>query len=270
MPLEVLTRRPETATLRPTPLLFIHGAWHGAWCWEVFFMPYFASKGYACYALSLRGHGKSDNDKSLRWTGIRDYVADVLQVTAQIEAETGVRPVVIGHSMGGYVVQKYLEKYTTPAAVLLASIPSGGILPFVFRMTRHYPVQMLKIFTQLRGYPLVATPELAKKHFFSDEVPLETVNEYHKQIQDESFLITLEASMLNLPRPGKVRAKNIPMLVIGAVDDNVFTVREEQNTAKAYGTRAEIFPNLAHDVMLEPRWQAVADRILDWLDERGL
>jgi alpha-beta hydrolase superfamily lysophospholipase len=40
--------------------------------------------------------------------------------------------------------------------------------------------------------------------------------------------------------------------------------------ARAYNTTVEIFPDMAHDMMLEPDWQKVADRILGWLTERGL
>jgi pimeloyl-ACP methyl ester carboxylesterase len=32
-------------------------------------------------------------------------------------------PVLIGHSMGGFVVQKYLEKYQAPGAVLMCAVP---------------------------------------------------------------------------------------------------------------------------------------------------
>jgi len=32
-------------------------------------------------------------------------------------------------------------------------------------------------------------------------------------------------------------------------------------------TEAEIFNDMAHDVMLEAGWQSVADRILGWLEE---
>jgi alpha-beta hydrolase superfamily lysophospholipase len=36
-----------------------------------------------------------------------------------------------------------------------------------------------------------------------------------------------------------------------------------------YGAQAEIFPNMAHDMMLEKDWESVAKRILDWLKEKG-
>jgi hypothetical protein len=29
----------------PVPLLFVHGAWHGAWCWDEHFLDLFADKG---------------------------------------------------------------------------------------------------------------------------------------------------------------------------------------------------------------------------------
>jgi hypothetical protein len=42
--LEVISRQPERRRFK-TPLLFVHGAWHGAWCWEEKFLPYFADRG---------------------------------------------------------------------------------------------------------------------------------------------------------------------------------------------------------------------------------
>ena len=36
------------------------------------------------------------------------------------------------------------------------------------------------------------------------------------------------------------------------------------------GPEAEVFPDMAHDMMLEPNWKQVAERIVDWLQERGL
>ena len=41
-------------------------------------------------------------------------------------------------------------------------------------------------------------------------------------------------------------------------------------TAQTYQTEAEFFPNMGHNMMLEPGWQAVAERIDGWLTGRGL
>lgn len=48
--LEVIERGSGTAT-HPVPLLFVHGGWHGAWCWENF-LDFFADAGYRAVAMS--------------------------------------------------------------------------------------------------------------------------------------------------------------------------------------------------------------------------
>ena len=70
---------------------------------------------------------------------------------------------------------------------------------------------------------------------------------------------------LDLPKPEKVKT---PLLVLGAARDNMIGPREIEATARAYNTQAEIIPDVAHNSMLERNWQAVADRILAWLNER--
>ena len=259
MHLEIITRRPAGQP-RPAPLLFVHGAWHGAWCWDEHFLPYFADHGYEAHALSLRGHGKSAGN--VRWASALNYVTDVEQVARSLPRP----PVVIGHSMGGYVVQKYLEQNRAPAAVLLAPIPSFGILPFLLRLLRHDPLALLKSLLQLNPYPIIGSPERVRRYFFSD-LPPAAIQTYFERMQSESFRMVLDASLLNLPRPVRVTA---PMLVMGAANDAVFPQREVITTAQTYGARAEIFPDMAHDMMLEPGWQSVADRILAWLAERDL
>jgi alpha-beta hydrolase superfamily lysophospholipase len=64
--------------------------------------------------------------------------------------------------------------------------------------------------------------------------------------------------------------KRVPMLVLGAELDAIVTPRETRSIAAVYGTEAEVFPDLAHDMMLEPRWPAVAERMLSWLTTQKL
>jgi pimeloyl-ACP methyl ester carboxylesterase len=68
---------------------------------------------------------------------------------------------------------------------------------------------------------------------------------------------------LDLPRPERVTA---PLLVLGAEHDGCFTQDEVHATAQAYRTEAEVFPNMGHNMMLEPGWETVADRIHAWLE----
>ncbi len=73
--LELLERRPAKPRLK-TPVLFVHGAYTGAWCWEDYFLPYFAEQGIHAFAVSLRGHGRSEGRQMLAATSLADYVDD--------------------------------------------------------------------------------------------------------------------------------------------------------------------------------------------------
>ena len=60
------------------------------------------------------------------------------------------------------------------------------------------------------------------------------------------------------------------MLVLGADKDMAISKHEVESTAREYGTQAEIFSGIAHDMMLETGWQSVADRVINWLAEQRL
>jgi pimeloyl-ACP methyl ester carboxylesterase len=249
----------------PVPLLFVHGGWHAAWCWDEYFLDFFADKGYRALALSLRGHGRSPTPKPLRACSVADYVDDVASVADNLST----RPVVIGHSMGGFVVQKYLESRDAPAAVLVATVPARGALGAALRRIKRYPWNTMRAALTGKSLRAVAsTPQLCRESFFSAHTPGPQVLQYHARLQEESARATwLDMMMLNLPRPKKVTT---PLLVVGAECDAMFTPSEERTTARAYRTEAEIFPDIGHDMMLEPGWAAVAERIHMWLGTRGL
>lgn len=262
MELEIITEQPKSKP-RPTPILFVHGTWHGAWCWEEYFLPYFAKRGYTSHALSLRGHGTSEGAERLRWTRISDYVADVAQIVGQLPRT----PILIGHSMGGLIVQKYLETRTVPAAVLLASVPLKGVLRTTLRIALRHPLCFLKTNLTLSLYPIIGKPKLTREAFFSADISSGKLNEYFDRMQDDSYFAFLDMLIFSLPNPKKVTTD---LLVLGAEDDTIFHTDEVEATASAYNTKPEIFPKMAHDMMLETDWQAVADHILEWLRVKQL
>lgn len=262
MKLEIISRVPAREQ-HPTPLLFIHGTLHTASCWEVHFLDYFAHHGFSSHAVNLRGHGNSEGREKLRWTRIADFVEDITNVVRQLPSP----PVLIGHSMGGFIIQKYLEEYDSPAAVLLSSPAPSGLLPTAIRNARRHPLAFAKVSLTLSLLPLFATPQLAREAFFSDDVPDDQMLEYWKQMQDDSFVAFLDMVALDLPRPAKVKT---PVLVLGVARDNMIAPSEIEATGRAYHTQAEIIPDAAHNSMLERNWQSVAERILAWLEGREL
>jgi len=262
MNLEFLHERPG-AQSKERPILFVHGKWQGAWCWREHFMPYFAQKGYDVYAINLRGHGGSEGRKKLRWHSIADYVEDVGWAVKQIEEV----PIIVGHSMGAFITQKYLETNQIPAAVLLTPVPYFGLWKPTWDLFRRRPWLVIKAVGTMSLYPVVDPLEIARENLFSREMADNEVKEYQEQMQDESFRAYIDELGLNLAHPNRIQT---PMLVIGAENDALIPKETVQSTARAYHTEAIFLPDTAHNVMLESTWQFAADHVLNWLNGRGM
>jgi len=258
--LEIIARH-SVESERRTPLLFIHGMMHGAWCWDAHFLGYFARHGFDAYAVNLRGHGNSEGRQSLRWVRIADYVDDVAEAVGRLATA----PVLIGHSMGGFVIQKYLEDHTAPGAVLLSSPSPRGLVGTALRIACRRPLVFAKVNAALSLLPVIATSQLTREAFFSRDFPEDELQTYQAQMQDESYRAFLDMVALDLPGPARVKR---PVLVLGAARDNMLERAEIEATARAYQAEWDIIPDVAHDSMLETRWQSVAARILAWLNER--
>ena len=113
------------------PLVFVHGAFAGAWCWEEYFVPYFTALGWPTVTFSLRGHGASEGAGLLDMASLSDYADDLRRVLATLDQPA----VLVGHSMGGMVVQKVMEDHEAAAMVLLASVGPWGLLESAWHMS---------------------------------------------------------------------------------------------------------------------------------------
>jgi pimeloyl-ACP methyl ester carboxylesterase len=245
----------------PTPLLFVHGGWHDAACWANF-VDYFADAGYRAVAMSLRGHGGSPAGKPFHLCSIADYIDDVGSVADSL----GGPPILVAHSLGGFVVQRYLENHDAPAAVLVASVPPQGVLGLAARIWTRHPWVSLRSLPvgNLTGF--IGTPPLVREHLFSADTPQDIVESCAARVQSEAVRASLVDPLFRRVRTTRV---STPMLVLGAADDGMVTNAEVRATARAYRTEAELFDGLGHNMMQEPGWVSVAERIDAWLQTLG-
>ena len=242
------------------PVLLVHGAWHGAWCWSGF-QDHLAAKGLNSFAVNLRGHGGRPNPRSLRRTRVSQYADDVSAAVDQIKDNTGLVPVIVGHSMGGLVTQKVLERRDDiPHAVLLASVPPQGVWRTTLDILLKHPIDFLMVNLTLSLWPLVDTPEKAKRLFFSGQMPKDEANGYFRQLQDESYFGFLDMLAFALPDTRKITT---PLTVMGARDDVIFPPSHVERTARTYGVEALMFEDMAHDMMLDAGWQNVANSLIE-------
>jgi pimeloyl-ACP methyl ester carboxylesterase len=260
--LEVIDKGSSTES-HPVPLLFVHGGCLSAWCWDDHFLDFFADSGYRAIAPNLRGHGGSPVSKPLNKCTIADYVDDVRSVAATLPTT----PVLIGHSMGGFIVQKYLEADKAPAAVLVSSAPPRSWFRTALWSGRKHPWLAVKAGMTRKFLRVYPTPAHMREVLFCAHTPEPIVERCFARLQEESFrALGLDMYLLNLVRPRRITT---PMLVLEGADIG-WGKRPVREIARAYHTEVEFFPNMGHNMMLEPGWPAVAERIDGWLAARRL
>jgi pimeloyl-ACP methyl ester carboxylesterase len=255
--IELISHEPEPA--HPVPLLFVHGAFAAAWCWDEYFLPYFAQRGFAAHALSLRGHGGSDGRETLATASIDDYESDVLRIVRHL----GGRVVLVGHSLGGMVVQRCLHRVQAAAAVLMASVPPDGLLGSSMLLAARDPALFHEINLIHYASPGFATLQGLQRAVFSERLPEAEAGRHLVRMQPESQRAIID---LSWPQYFFVRSSHgVPVRVLGGGGDAFFPPSMVESTARSHGVSAEILPAMAHAMMLDPDWQLAADRIIDWL-----
>ncbi|KAL9268563.1 hypothetical protein AKJ16_DCAP26732, partial [Drosera capensis] len=104
-PIKKTHKRREELDGSVSPLVFVHGSYHAAWCWAEHWLGFFAEKGFECYAVSLLGQGESDSTSSKVAGTLQTHVNDLAHF---IQKELPLPPVLVGHSFGGLIVQNYI------------------------------------------------------------------------------------------------------------------------------------------------------------------
>ena len=106
-------------------LFLIHGMWIGPWCWDKY-IEFFESKGYRCVAPALPYHDVDPTKPPPPEVGgasLTEYV-DFLEKEIEKLDEP---PIIIGHSLGGFLAQSLASRGLGIATVLLAPAAPAGV-----------------------------------------------------------------------------------------------------------------------------------------------
>ncbi|MFD3408898.1 alpha/beta hydrolase [Aquirufa sp. HETE-83D] len=226
-------------------IVFVHGMCHGAWCWNEYFIPYFEKKGFRCIAFDLPGHEHKGSTHRITYS-LGNYVQALHQVVEKLDQP----PIIIGHSMGGMILQRFLKTGSCKKAILLASVPPTGVfrasLRALFRYLGLIPYLLQRnLLGGFKKYPQLMFNETAGFASF---------------MCAESFIAYLG---LFIPVFHPI---SIPILVVGGSRDGLITVKEFQQTAKQYNAGLEIIEGGSHDLMLDTDYAKTADAIINWLE----
>lgn len=240
-------------------LLFIHGAYADSRYWHINFTPFFQRAGYDCHSLDLSGHGQSAGRERLDEFGIDDYAADVAHAVAQI----GEPVVLIGHSMGALVAQRYLEKASARAAIFLAPVPPLGTAGSAANLAFHHPQFFQALEATLKGQHTPDSNAMLAKIYFSPDSSGEEILDFLPLIGPESHRAVTEMALLYL-RPVTRRAR-LPVLVVGGEEDRVFPANQLMFSAVSWQGELARIPGAGHMLPLDDHWQTTAQHMLDWM-----
>jgi pimeloyl-ACP methyl ester carboxylesterase len=245
------------APLKKHPIVFIHGSGGGAWTWENY-LGFFSSRGYDCYALNLRGHHGSRPESNIGRISIHDHITDVSAVFRALN-----NPVLIGHSLGGLIVQKLAERFDPPAVVALCPAPPRGIFamkslgPFL-AVIRHSPEILL-------GRSVIVSEDEANRLILNQIPPAEKKALYYKGLpQSGRLLLELTVGSLAVDA-SKVHC---PMLIIAGSEDKMTPPETVQKIALKYQADFREYTGFAHMLNLEPGWEQIAEETLQWLERK--
>jgi pimeloyl-ACP methyl ester carboxylesterase len=101
--------------------VLVHGASHGAWCWDTVARQLLAG-GHTVVAMDLPGHGRRAGEYAK--AGIVNYAEAVAEAMALAGISRGI---VVGHSMAGVVISKVAE--LTPERVAHLVYLAAVVLP---------------------------------------------------------------------------------------------------------------------------------------------
>ncbi len=248
-------------------IIFIHGMFLNPQSWE-HWLPYFEALGYPCEAPAWPLHqGVPAFLRTQEPPGLGKLsLTEVYTQYQQIVMRENEPPIVIGHSMGGLLMQKLAAENLIRAGVGICSVAPNGMMAADWGFLRN----TASIANPFAGdEPYQMTFEGFHQNFANRLTKPESRVCFGRYAVNESRQVLRDA----LGTAGKIDfdLPHVPLLLIGAKEDEIIPSSLVQRNAHAYSDMrshrefAE-FTDRGHFICGEPNWQEVAEKIANWLD----
>lgn len=251
-------------------IYMIHGMMLDGSCWNNY-KEFFEQRGFKCYTPTLPYHQLSPHDKpdpQLRTTGLQDYLA-FLKLDIQ---KLGLKPILMGHSLGGLLALQLAADGQGSAAILLnPAAPRGIIGPFSSssQKTSQYFLHVLP--QVLLRRPFRFAPEKAQAAFFNKVIDQEERRRLTEKMVYESGLVAWQIGLWPfdfISKTSKVdfQAIHCPTLFLASDQDNItFPSDIIKIQQLVQGSQYHCFPNHGHWLLGENHWPEIANYIFHWL-----
>jgi pimeloyl-ACP methyl ester carboxylesterase len=254
----------------PKSIVFITGTFLGNNCWDDW-KEYFNNRGYTCVAPAwphkyaspeeLRNSHPHASMALNRLTDLADYFAAIINALPE-------RPIIIGHGLGGLVVQMLLRRGLGTAGVAIHSFPPPNASLFKFSFLKAWWGAM-GFFTSTKKTYMISFRKW--KNVITSGMTYEQQKQlYYKYATPESKLVIRDSfrwmAKINFEK------KRAPLLFISGSDDQLIPVLVNYDNYKKYQMNNSItdykeFKGRSHLVFDESAWREEAGFILHWLQE---
>jgi len=249
-------------------IVFIHGLFVNPESWTDW-KAYFEARGYKCYTpanpfhegkpADLRGH----IDPKLAKVNFEDVVMNIARLIDSLPE----KPILIGHSMAGLVVQKLVSMHKAAAGVCIDGAPPAGIVTLKWSFWK----ANLPAVNPFKGNSIFIPTKKWFHYAFC--------NTMTQQASDSVFEEIAVPESRNIPRGtlkhfAKIDLKkpHQPLLIIAGEKDHIVPASLNKKNFKAYTDPNSIiefkeFAGRGHYICGEPNWQEVAGYVANWLDK---
>ncbi len=261
-----------------TPVMFIPGLWLHSTSWAPW-LDLFQAAGYQPTTADWPGVADSVEGARANPDSIADHgIDDIAQHYAAIINVLPRKPILIGHSFGGMIVEKLLGDDFGIAGIAIDAAQIKGVLPLPLSALR----STLPVFKNpANRHRAVSLTAEQFRYSFGNAVTEAESDELHERWTIPGPGRPLfEAAVANVSpnSPLAVDTDNAdrgPLLLIMGGQDHTVPEAITKATLKQYRHSSAVtdlleFPDRGHSLTIDSGWRTVADACLGWLEKRGL
>ena len=257
--------------MKPATIVFIHGMYMNSLCWGQW-VDRFHVKGYNCITPAWPGRDKpvdvlrKDHPDPelgrLTLTNVVDHLAGTI-------GKLNEKPILIGHSMGGLVVQLLIQKGLASAGVAISSAPPMGVFTTSWPFLKSNWPHITPFASQ--GSSIQMTFERFQYTFVNAMPLVDQQAAFQKFVVPESRRVPRESLTAKID----FKKQHPPLLFVAGSSDNLIPASLNKTNFNKYKQSASItdykeFEGRTHFIVGQKGWEEVADYVLSWLDEKGM
>ncbi len=247
-------------------IVLIHGLFVNNTSWGNW-KTYFEAQGYTVHTPANPGHEGIPADlrnsihPQLVQTGFKDVVDNIINLIDRLPE----KPVVIGHSLAGLVVQKLVEMNKAIAGISIDGAPPKNVLAPWATIKSVWPV--VNLFKGNSAF--MGSRAWYHRHFFNNYSKAESDRLYEDIAVPESRKIARD-TLLNSFAKVDFLKPHVPLLFIGGGKDTIFASSFTKKIAGQYkdpNSRVNYkhFEGRSHFIAGEAGWEEVAAYVLSWI-----